>query len=142
MSQKKNARGRWLFKEEPSHYSFDQLLKDGSARWDGVENNAALKNLRSVKKNDEILFYHTGEEKRVVGLMRASSDSYPDPNDATGKLVVVDVKPVRSLPRPVTLSEMKSNSRFAGFDLLRIPRLSVLPVPEKFWTEIMRISDA
>jgi predicted RNA-binding protein with PUA-like domain len=133
--------GRWLFKEEPTHYSFDQLVEDGSARWDGVENNAALKNLRSVKKGDEIFFYHTGDEKQVVGLMKATSDGYPDPNDKEGRLTVVDVKPVRKLRRPVTLAEMKSSPKFAGFDLLRIPRLSVMPVPEKFWTETLKASE-
>ena len=134
--------GRWLFKEEPTHYSFDRLVKDGSARWDGVENNAALKNLRGVKKGDEIFYYHTGDEKQVVGLMKASSDAYPDPDDKEGRLTVVDVKPVRKLGRPVTLAQMKSSPRFAGFDLLRLPRLSVMPVPEKFWSEILKTSEA
>ncbi len=131
----------WLFKEEPMHYAFDQLVKDGNMRWDGVENNAALKNLRSVKKGDEILFYHTGDEKQVVGLMKASSDAYPDPNDKEGRLTVVDVKPVRKLRRPVTLAEMKASPKFSGFDLLRVPRLSVMPVPEEFWSEIMKRSE-
>ncbi len=133
---------RWLFKEEPAHYSFDQLLKDGSTRWDGVENNAALKNMRDVKKGDEILFYHTGDEKQVVGLMRAISNAYPDPNDKEGKLTVVDVKPVKKLHRPVTLVEMKASAKFEGFVLLRIPRLSVMPVPEEFWSEITKMSGA
>lgn len=134
--------GRWLFKEEPTHYSFDELVKDGNTRWDGVENNAALKYLRSVKKGDEILFYHTGNEKQVVGLMKAGSDAYPDPGDKEGKLTVVDVRPVRKLRRPVTLAEMKVSPKFAGFVLLRVPRLSVMPVSEEFWSEIMRRSEA
>jgi predicted RNA-binding protein with PUA-like domain len=101
----------------------------------------ALKNLRSVRKSDEILFYHTGEEKRVVGIMKAASDSYPDPDSKDGKLVVVDVKPLRKLKNAVSLAVMKSDSRFAGFDLLRLPRLSVMPVPEKFWKQILELSE-
>ena len=136
-----SAVGRWLFKEEPSHYSFDQLLKDGGARWNGVENNMALKNLRGVRKNDDIMFYHTGDEKSVVGLMKATSDAYPDPDSKEARLVVVDVKPLRKLKRGVSLAEMKSDVGFAGFDLLRIPRLSVMPVPEKFWSRILKLSE-
>lgn len=136
-----SARGRWLFKEEPTHYSFDQLVKDGKTRWEGVHNNAALKNLRGVRKGDEILFYHTGSEKAVVGLATATDDAYPDPNGGEENLAVVDVKPVRKLRRPVTLAEMKTSPKFAGFDLLRLPRLSVMPVPEKYWTEILKFSE-
>jgi predicted RNA-binding protein with PUA-like domain len=133
---------RWLFKQEPTHYSFDRLVNDGGTKWDGVENNAALKNLRGIRKGDEIFFYHTGDEKQVVGLMEASSDAYPDPKDKDGRLTVVDVKPVKKLRRPVTLAEMKSSAKFAGFDLLRLPRLSVIPVPDKFWSEILKASEA
>jgi len=136
-----DTKGRWLFKEEPSHYSFDELLKDGRAVWDGVENNLALKYLRMVKKGDEVFFYHTGDEKSVVGVMRAASDAYPDPHAATGKLVAVDVAPVAKLRRPVTLAEMKSDPKFAGFDLVRISRLSVMPVPERVWADIMKRSE-
>jgi predicted RNA-binding protein with PUA-like domain len=134
--------GRWLFKEEPSHYSFDQLVKDGGTRWDGVENNAALKNLRGVKKGDEIFFYHTGDERQVVGVMRANSDAYPDRDGRGQRPVVVDVSPVRKLRRPVSLSEMKSSPKFAEFDLLRLPRLSVMPVPDRFWIEILKASES
>ena len=144
MSRKKPAvvvgaerRGRWLFKEEPTHYPFDQLVKDGKTTWDGVENNLALKHLRNVRKGDSILYYHTGEERRVVGIMSAVSDPYPDPARDDGRFVVVDVSPVRKLPRPVTLAEIKADERFSGFDLIRIGRLSVMPVPERFWAAIM-----
>jgi predicted RNA-binding protein with PUA-like domain len=130
-------RGRWLFKEEPTHYPFDRLVKDGETTWDGVENNLALKHLRNVRKGDPILFYHTGEERRVVGIMSAVSDPYPDPARDDGRFVVVDVRPVRKLPRPVALAEMKADERFSGFDLIRIGRLSVMPVPERFWAAIM-----
>lgn len=136
-----DARGRWLFKEEPSHYSFDELLKDGKSTWDGVENNLALKYLRMVRDGDDVFFYHTGDEKSVVGTMRASSNAYPDPSAESDKLVVVDVVPVAKLRRPVTLAEMKADSRFAGFDLLRISRLSVMPVPERVWNDIVKLSE-
>jgi predicted RNA-binding protein with PUA-like domain len=130
---------RWLFKEEPSHYSFDRLQEEGRTVWSGVRNNLALKNLRTVARGDQILFYHSGDERQVVGVMRATSDPYMDPDGKDEKLTVIDVEPVRKLKRPVSLSEMKGNPRFRGFDLLRISRLSVMPVPEMVWEEVMRL---
>jgi predicted RNA-binding protein with PUA-like domain len=127
---------RWLFKTEPSAYSFEQLQKDGRTVWDGVKNNLALKYLVQVKKGDPILIYHTGEEKAAVGIARAASGAYPDPSKKDPKLLVVDIEPVRALPRPVTLGAMRANSRLAGFDLLRLPRLSVMPVTEAQWKAI------
>jgi predicted RNA-binding protein with PUA-like domain len=134
-------RGKWLFKEEPSHYSFDDLLRDRRAVWDGVENNLALKHLRNVRRGDEILFYHTGKEKKVVGLMKATTDARPDPARKEERFVVVEVQPERKLRRSITLSEIKSDPSFAGFDLVRMPRLSAMPVPEKFWTLILKMSE-
>ncbi len=128
----------WLFKEEPEHYAFDDLLKDGRTRWDGVRNNLALKHLRNVKENDRILYYHTGDEKAAVGIARAVSVPYPDKKDP--KLVVVDIAPLQKLKRPVTLGEIKANPKFRGFELVRIPRLSVMPVPDELWDEIIRMS--
>jgi predicted RNA-binding protein with PUA-like domain len=130
----------FLFKEEPEHYSYDELVDDGKTVWDGVSNNLALINLRKVKPGDKILYYHTGNEKAVVGIMEAISGAYPDPKEKDERLVVVDVKPVKKLTKPVTLQEMKQNKMFRGFDLLRIPRLSVMPVPENLWNEIMKMS--
>ena len=94
----------WLFKEEPSSYSFDQFTRDGGTTWSGVRNPLAQKHLRGVKKGDRILYYHTGNEKAVVGVARAIGDAYADPKDKAGKAAVVDVAPVRALDRPVTLS--------------------------------------
>lgn len=131
----------WLFKEEPSHYSFDNLLKDGKTVWDGVENNLALKYLRSVKKEDEAFFYHTGDEKAIVGIMKVVSDPYPDPKKQDKRYVVVDVVPVRKLKRPVILQQVKKDKFFSGFELIRLPRLSVLPVSEKFWKRILEIAE-
>jgi predicted RNA-binding protein with PUA-like domain len=128
----------WLFKEEPSNYSFEEFTKDGQTVWAGVRNALARKHLRGVKKGDRILYYHTGTERSVVGIARAAGDAYPDPTDKTG--VVVDVTPERALPRPVTLAEIKASNAFASFALTRLPRLSVMPVSDAEWKEIERMS--
>ena len=94
----------WLFKEEPSSYSFEEFTKEGGTTWAGVRNPLAQKHLRSVKKGDRVFYYHTGNEKSVVGVAKAVSDAYPDPNDTSGKAVVVDIAPVQVLKRPVTLA--------------------------------------
>lgn len=130
----------WLFKEEPSNYSFDALVSDGRTSWTGVRNPVAQRNLRSVKKGDKIFFYHTGDEKAVVGICRAAGDAYPDPADKTGKLYAVDVEPVKKLEAPVTLAAVKADKRFADFPLTRIPRLSVMPVPRDEWEWILEMS--
>lgn len=130
----------WLFKEEPSSYSFDQFTKDGGTSWAGVRNPLAQKHLRSVKKGDRVFYYHTGSEKAVVGIARATGDAYADPDDKTGKRAVVDIAPVRALKRPVTLAEIKASKAFASFPLTRLPRLSVMPVTDAEWKEIERMS--
>jgi predicted RNA-binding protein with PUA-like domain len=126
----------WLFKEEPTHYSFAQLQKDGKTVWSGVKNPLAQKNLRGVKKGDRVFYYHTGSEKAVVGVAKALGDAYPDPKDASGKSHVVDVGPAHALPRPVTLAEIKAKSFFKDFALVRLSRLSVMPVTDAQWREI------
>src|SRR5262245_16582548 len=118
----------WLVKEEPTHYGFDALVKDGKAVWSGVRNALAQKHLRTIAKGDRIFYYHTGNEKAVVGIAKALSGPYPDPEDATGKYVAVDVAPVKRLPRPVALAEIKADLAFKDFPLVRIARLSVMPV--------------
>jgi predicted RNA-binding protein with PUA-like domain len=130
----------WLFKEEPENYSYDDLARDGRTSWTGVRNPVAQRNLRSVKKGDRIFFYHTGKEKSVVGICRAAGDAYPDPADKTGALYAVDVEPVKKLKSPVTLASVKADSRFADFPLTRVPRLSVMPVPDKEWGWILKMS--
>jgi predicted RNA-binding protein with PUA-like domain len=130
----------WLFKEEPANYSFDALVKDGRTQWSGVKNPLAQKHLRNVRRGDRVLYYHTGDEKAIVGVARAAGDAYTDPADAAGKLVVVDVMPVATLPRPVTLAELKDDRRFADFPLTRIPRLSVMPVSDREWADIERLA--
>ncbi len=124
---------RWLFKTEPGAYSFHQLQKDKRTVWDGVKNNLALKHLSGIKKGDEIIIYHTGDEKSAVGVARALSGAYPDPSKKDPKLLVVEIKAVKPLSRPVTLSEMRSNAKLGKFDLLRLPRLSVMPVSDGQW---------
>jgi len=128
----------WLFKQEPSVYSYLQLEQEGGTVWDGVSNNLALKHLRSVKRGDKALFYHSGEEKQAVGIMEISSEPYSDPKDKS--LVVVDVKPAGRLARPVTLSAIKKDPVFSNWELVRISRLSVMPIPDKLWDRIMKMS--
>ena len=132
----------WLFKEEPTHYSYAELARDGKTTWTGVRNAVAQKHLRSVRKGDRIFFYHTGDEKSVVGVMKAAADAAPDPGDETGKLYAVDVMPVRPLARPVTLKEIKADKFFAEFALVRVSRLSVMPVTDEQWERIEGLSKA
>ena len=124
---------RWLFKTEPSVYSYQQLEKDKKTVWDGVKNNLALKNLKDIQRGDQILIYHTGDEKAAVGVARASSGAYPDPSKKDPKLLVVDIEAVKNLPRPVTLAEVKADKRLANFDLVRLPRLSIMNVSDEQW---------
>jgi len=132
----------WLFKEEPTHYGYDALVKDKRAVWSGVKNPLAQKHLRSVKKGDRIFYYHTGDEKAVVGVAKALGDAYSDPADKSGKASVVDVAPVTKLARPVTLAEIKADKQFADFPLVRISRLSVMPVTDAEWARIEKMSQS
>jgi predicted RNA-binding protein with PUA-like domain len=129
----------WLFKEEPANYNFDQLVRDGKTSWTGVRNPVAQRNLRSVQKGDRIFFYHTGNEKSVVGIAKAAADAYPDPADKEGKLYAVDVAPVKKLKQPVTLASVKADKFFATFALTRVPRLSVMPVTDEQWERIVEM---
>ena len=126
----------WLVKEEPSNYSYDDLARDGRTSWTGVRNPLAQKHLRSIRKADRIFFYHTGSEKAVVGIARAAGNAYPDPADKTGKLYAVDVEPVKKLAAPVTLASIKADKAFAAFPLVRLSRLSVMPVSDEEWKRI------
>jgi predicted RNA-binding protein with PUA-like domain len=132
----------WLFKEEPTHYSYDDLARDGKTSWTGVRNPLAQKHLRSVAKGDRIFFYHTGDEKSVVGVMKALAPAYPDPADKSGKLYAVDVAPVKKLATPVTLAAIKADKAFASFPLVRMSRLSVMPVSDQEWARIEKMSQS
>ena len=130
----------WLFKEEPTHYGFDALVRDKKTMWSGVKNPLAQKHLRGVRNGDRIFYYHTGDEKAVVGIAKALGDAYADPADKSGKQSVVDVAPVRKLARPVTLKEIKADRAFKDFPLVRISRLSVMPVSNAEWDRIERLA--
>ena len=130
----------WLFKEEPTNYSFDAFAKDKKTVWSGVRNPLAQKHLHAVRKGDRIFYYHTGKQKAVVAIAKALSDAYADPGDKTGKLFVVDVAPEKKLTRPVTLAEIKADAAFASFPLVRMSRLSVMPVTDAEWARIEKLS--
>jgi len=132
----------WLFKEEPAHYSFDALSRDGRTLWSGVKNPLAQKHLRSVRRGDRIFYYHTGGEKAIVGIARAVEDARSDPEDKTGKRAAVEIEPVEKLPRAVTLGEIKGIKMFDDFPLVRISRLSVMPVGDREWKAILRLASA
>ncbi len=126
----------WLLKTEPSDYSFDDLVRDKRTIWDGVRNNQALTFLRQMKKGDRAFLYHTGKERAIVGVVRVVRGTYPDPNAGDDKIVVVDVVPQQKVPHPVPLSTIKSDPAFADFHLVRISRLSVMPVAPAIWAKL------
>ena len=128
----------WLMKSEPTKYSWDDLVRDGATFWDGVRNNAARLHLRAMKPGDEAFFYHSMEERAVVGIMRIVGPGQPD--GADGSWVKVPVEPVRALPRPVTLAEIKAKPKLAKMELIRQSRLSVSPVRGEEWTRILKMA--
>jgi predicted RNA-binding protein with PUA-like domain len=130
----------WLFKEEPEHYSFADLERDRSAIWEGVKNSLARMHLRKVCRGDRIWYYHTGREKAIVGEMRAASNAREAATPTDRGAVVVKVQPVRRLASPVPLSAIKKDPRLAGWELIRLPRLSVMPVTESQWLCIEELS--
>ena len=128
----------WILKTEPSTYSFDRLVKERTARSDGVTNPVALKNIRAMQRGDELMIYHSGDEKAVVGLATVASASYPDPEDA--KLAVVDIAAGKELPRPVTLGEIRKEAVLQDLALVRMPRLSVVPATDAQWRKLLQMS--
>ena len=133
----------WLAKQEPSGprgYNILQLQKDKKTMWDGVHNNLALKHIRNMKKGDLVFFYHTGDERQVVGIMSVISDPYSNPEEENKRFVVVDVKFKKLLKMPVTLDSIKKQKKFKDWELLRISRLSVMPVPKIIWDYIIKMS--
>jgi predicted RNA-binding protein with PUA-like domain len=131
---------QWLVKEEPDHYGYDQLERDGKTVWAGVRNPLAQKHLRGMRKGDRVFYYHTGKVKAVVAIAKAATDAYPDPDDESGKAYVVEIVPVSALLRPVTLAAIKADPAFASFPLTRMPRLSVMPVTDAEWHRIEKMS--
>jgi predicted RNA-binding protein with PUA-like domain len=130
----------WLFKEEPEHYSYGDLEKDGTAVWEGVKNSLARRNLRQVRKGDRILYYHTGKEKAIVGEMEAVSDAEPDPKDKDPNAVIVRVRPKRRWKRPVSLAEIKQEPGLSSWELVRLSRLSVMPASKEQWQRVEELS--
>jgi len=133
----------WLAKQEPTGprgYNFSKLEKEKKTVWDGVHNNLALKHIRNMKKSDQVLFYHTGTERQAVGIMTITANPYSNPKEKEQRFVVVDVKFKKRLKNPVTLQEMKKQKKFKDWELLRISRLSVMPVPKLIWNEIIKMS--
>ncbi len=132
----------WLVKSEPAKYSFEDLQRDGRTVWDGVRNNAAALHLKSMKLGDEVFYYHSQEGLAVVGMAKVVREAFPDPTDASGRFVAVELAPVRPLPKPVTLAEIKANPALAGMTMLREFRLSVSPVKPDEWATILKMAGA
>ncbi len=127
----------WLMKSEPGSYGWDDLARDGRTEWDGVRNAAARLHLKAMKAGDEAFFYHSGEERSVVGIMRIAREAQPDPKDSDW--VSVAVEPVRALG-PVALKAIKTDPRLAGMELIRQSRLSVAPVRDEEWATILELA--
>jgi len=127
----------WLLKTEPTTYSYDRLVQEGRAVWDGVRNNLALSHIRNMKQGDRALIYHSGAEKAVIGLAKVASPPYADPNQNDPKLTVVDLVPDGRLANPVTLSQIKADGGFGELPLVRMPRLSVMPLPAEAWKKLL-----
>jgi predicted RNA-binding protein with PUA-like domain len=133
------ARGYWLVKSEPFKYSWDELVKDGSTYWDGVRNAQARNNLRAMKKDDRVLYYHSNEGKEVVGIAKVTKTAYQDPTTDDERWVVVDLAPVSALARPVTLAEIKADAKLAKIPLVTQSRLSVMPIPKPAFDRIVAL---
>lgn len=131
----------WLVKSEPSKYSWQQFLKDKKTFWDGVRNYAARNNLREMKKGDEVLFYHSNEGMEIVGVAMVVKEAYQDPTTEDKNWVVVDLKPVKTLKRPVTLAEIKTTYSLENMELVKNSRLSVQKVTPDEWKLVMKISE-
>ena len=127
----------WLLKTEPDNYSYADLERDGATVWDGVGNNTALMHIRTMQPGDLALIYHTGDQRQAVGLAEITSAPYADPQAGDPKLVVVDIRPLRRLPQPVTLAAVKADPAFADFALVRQGRLSVVPVTPEQWGKLL-----
>src|ERR1700756_4526478 len=130
----------WLLKSEPSSYSWTRLVADGRTHWDGVRNPQALNNLRAMKLGDRAFFYHSNEGKEIVGVAEVVRTFYSDPTDKSGKLGMVDIKPVMPVAVPVGLKAMKANPELSSLSLLKQSRLSVCPVTEKEWSVLCKMA--
>lgn len=127
----------WLMKSEPDVYPWERLVKDKRGSWDGVRNHQAANNLRAMQVGDEALFYHSNIGLAVVGIMKIVKTAYPDPTDAAGKFVMVDVAPVKAFPTPLTLKAMKADKVLSGMAMVKQSRLSVSPVTPREWQRVL-----
>ena len=132
----------WLVKSEPSSYSYDDLAREETAVWDGVKNPVAIRNLKSMHPGDQVLVYHTGDQKAVVGWATVVSAPYPDPKQDDPKAFVIDLKAHRPLPKPVTLAQIKADKTFVDLPIVRQGRLSVSPVTAPQWKKILQLGGA
>ena len=130
----------WLLKSEPSSYSWERLVADGRTHWDGVRNPQALNNLRGMKLGDRAFFYHSNEGKEIVGVAEVVRTFYPDPNDKSGKLGMVDIKPIAPAAAPVGLKAMRANPELSNLSLLKQSRLSVCPITVKEWSVLCKMT--
>jgi predicted RNA-binding protein with PUA-like domain len=130
----------WILKTDADTYAFDHLVRERRAVWDGVSNALALKHIRSMAAGDQVFIYHSGDEKALVGLARVVSDPYPDPKAKDPRLYVVDIEAGDRLGRPVTLAEIKADPAFAELGLVRMSRLSVIPVPAEQWKRLLKMA--
>jgi predicted RNA-binding protein with PUA-like domain len=130
----------WLLKSEPSKYPWTRMVADKRTHWDGVRNFQAASSLKAMKVGDSCFFYHSNEERSVVGIVEVVKTYYPDPSDETGKFGMVDVKAVKPLKAPVTLATIKADPALATLALVRQSRLSVMPIDDKSWTKILKLS--
>jgi predicted RNA-binding protein with PUA-like domain len=133
--------GHWLFKSDPEAYGLDDLERDKKTTWDGVRNPLALRHLREAKKGDSVFIYHSGEQKAIVGVAEIIKEAYLDPKKKDPKLFVVDIQFVKRVKRPVTLSEVKARKEFADFPLVRMSRLSVMPVTDAQWKSLLKMGE-
>ena len=131
----------WLVKSEPDAYSWQQLVKDKETSWDGVRNFAARLHLKNMKKGDEVFYYHSNEGTDIVGIAKVSKEFYQDPTTDDDKWVSVMLKPVKALKNPVSLAQIKANKKLQNMALVRIGRLSVQPVTDEEWSEILKMSE-
>ncbi len=127
----------WLLKSEPDVFGWDQQVKNGVEPWNGVRNAMASGNLKAMKKGDQAFFYHSNIGKEIVGIVKVVREAYPEPGDESGRWVCVDVQAVKKLKRPVTLAEIKADPQFADFKLVRMSRLSVVPVSGEHWKALL-----
>ena len=131
----------WLLKSEPDTWSWDNQVKEGASMWEGVRNYQARNNLKEMKKNDLCFFYHSITEKSIVGIVKVVKEYYPDPTDKTGRFVVVDVKATKKLKNPVSLDQIKENSKLQDIALVKQSRLSVMPLKKTEWDIIIKMSN-